>query len=179
MSASRQLQRRNVHDRLVDESVDVLVCRLCASEGRDADLRRPAFLSRIIISMILLGGAVGKWTSEYWSGEVLYQIYFAERDFWVFNLLRDNFDADTLREIATWYSRNVIIVETVCGSGLMVAAATLGRSHRNRGSNFDCGVFELATVFRPDEPDRPGVGRTVRTQASTSLVKSVAYLAEH
>ena len=87
-------------------------------EGGDADLRRPAFLSRIIISMILLGGAIGKWTSEYWSGEVLYQIYFTERDFWVFNLLRDNFDADTVREIATWYSRKVIVIETVCGFGL-------------------------------------------------------------
>ena len=87
-------------------------------EGRDADLLRPAFLGRIMISMILLGGAVGKWTSEYWSGEVLYQIYFAERDFWVFNTLRANFEADKLREIATWYSRNVIIVETVCGLGL-------------------------------------------------------------
>tara|TARA_R110002049_G_scaffold2750_9_gene22372 strand:- start:42925 stop:43755 length:831 start_codon:yes stop_codon:yes gene_type:complete len=86
--------------------------------GREADLRRPAFLSRVIISMILLGGAVGKWTGEYWSGEVLYQIYFVERDFWVFNWLRDHFPAETLREIAMWYSRNVIVVETVCGFGL-------------------------------------------------------------
>ena len=85
---------------------------------RESDLRRPAFLSRVIISMILLGGAVGKWTAEYWSGEVLYQIYFVEREFWVFNLLRDNFDAESLQAIATWYSRKVVVVETVCGLGL-------------------------------------------------------------
>jgi hypothetical protein len=79
---------------------------------------RAAFLSRLIISMILLGGAVGKWTPEYWSGEVFFEIYYRSRDFWFFNLLRNNFDADTLREIATWYSRMVIAVETLSGFGL-------------------------------------------------------------
>ena len=86
--------------------------------NRELTLRRGAFLSRAIISMILLGGAVGKWTGEYWSGEVLYDIYFVERDYWVFNLLRDNFDQDTLRTIATWYSRKVVCVETICGFGI-------------------------------------------------------------
>jgi hypothetical protein len=81
-------------------------------------LRRAAFLSRLIISMILLGGAAGKWTGEYWSGEVFYDIYFRDRDFWLFNLLRQNFEPDTLREIATWYSRQVIVIETVAGLGL-------------------------------------------------------------
>ncbi len=84
----------------------------------NAMLRRAAFLSRAIISVILLGGAVGKWTAEYWSGEVFYDIYFRDRDFWVFNLLRARFEPETLREIATWYSRNVIVVETVAGLGL-------------------------------------------------------------
>ena len=81
-------------------------------------LRRAAFLSRLILSVILLGGAAGKWTGEYWSGEVFYDIYFRDRDFWLFNLLRANFEADTLREISKWYSRNVILVETIAGLGL-------------------------------------------------------------
>lgn len=88
----------------------------------DADqksvLRRGAFLSRLIISMILLGGAIGKWTGEYWSGEVFWDIYFRERDFWVFNLLRDNFSEERLRDIAMWYSRKVVVLETVAGFGL-------------------------------------------------------------
>ncbi len=88
----------------------------------DADqemmFRRGAFLSRLIISMILLGGAIGKWTAEYWSGEVFWDIYFRERDFWVFNLLRENFAEETLREIAMWYSRKVVVIETVAGFGL-------------------------------------------------------------
>lgn len=81
-------------------------------------IRRAAFVSRCIISMILLGGAVGKWTSEYWSGQVLYEIYFEQRDFWFFNLIRSRFSLAGLRTVATWYSRNVIIVETLGGLGI-------------------------------------------------------------
>ncbi|WP_182866298.1 hypothetical protein [Stieleria mannarensis] len=92
--------------------------------------RRGAFLSRAIASMILLGGAVGKWTPEYWSGEVFFDIYFLDRDFWVFNYLRETYDAETLRGIATWYSRKVIVVETLFGFGLWLLppkwAAALG-----------------------------------------------------
>ena len=65
---------------------------VCPSHRRIEDqadlLRRARVLSRLIISVILLGGAPGKWTAEYWSGEVFYDIYFRDRDFWVFNLLR-------------------------------------------------------------------------------------------
>jgi hypothetical protein len=93
-------------------------------------LSRGALLGRLIISMILLGGAVGKWTTEYWSGEVLFDIYFRDRDFWIFNLMRANFSGDDLRQIATAYSRLVIVVETVAGFGLWLlparAAAIVG-----------------------------------------------------
>ncbi|MCG8652199.1 MAG: hypothetical protein MI861_20335 [Pirellulales bacterium] len=100
----------------------------------DADqtamLRRAALLSRLIISMIMLGGAVGKWTSEYWSGEVFYDIYFRDRDFWLFNLLRRHCENDTLHVIAKWYSRHVIVTETVAGFFLWLLpprwAATIG-----------------------------------------------------
>jgi hypothetical protein len=86
-------------------------------------IRRAAFLSRCIVSMILLGGAVGKWTDEYWSGQVLYEIYFVDRDFWLFNWLRENLSADSLRVAATWYSRKVILIETVCGFGVWLLPA--------------------------------------------------------
>lgn len=87
-------------------------------EDRTTLMPRAAFLSRLIISVILLGGGLGKWTSEYWSGEVFYEIYFRERDFWIFNLLRARFEPDTLRVIAVWYSRQVVVVETIAGLGL-------------------------------------------------------------
>ncbi|NND97659.1 MAG: hypothetical protein HKN47_10065 [Pirellulaceae bacterium] len=85
---------------------------------RTFTLRRGAFLSRAIISMILLGGAVGKWTPEYWDGQVMYDIYFEGRNYWTFNLLRSNFEPETLREMAIWYSRKVVVIETLCGFGL-------------------------------------------------------------
>jgi len=78
-------------------------------------LYRGARLSQAILTTILLGGAVGKWTGEYWSGQVFYEIYFIERDFWLFNLLRARFEPERLGEIATWYARGVIGVESVCG----------------------------------------------------------------
>lgn len=83
-------------------------------------LDRGARLSRTILSVILLGGAVGKWTAEYWSGQVLYEIYFVDRDFWIYNLIRSTLAPETVREVATWYSRKVIIVETICGFGLWI-----------------------------------------------------------
>jgi hypothetical protein len=89
-----------------------------SDEDQNGMLRRAALLSRLILSMILLGGAAGKWTAEYWSGEVFYDIYFLDRDYWLFNLLRENFDTETLREICCWYSRKVVVIETVAGLGL-------------------------------------------------------------
>ncbi|MDA7874434.1 hypothetical protein N9A80_01295 [Rhodopirellula sp.] len=86
-------------------------------------IRRAAFLSRLIISLILLGGAAGKWTPEYWSGDVLFDIYFVDRDFWLFNYLRDNYEPEDLKLIAKWYSRQVIVVETIGGIGLWVLPA--------------------------------------------------------
>ena len=78
-------------------------------------LQKSAFLARAMISMIILGGAVGKWTGEYWSGQVLYDIYFVDRDFWLFNYLRDTYSEEELKVIATWHSRNVVMIETAFG----------------------------------------------------------------
>jgi hypothetical protein len=88
-------------------------------------LRRGAFLSRLILSVILLGGAAGKWTAAYWSGDVLYDIYFRDRDFWLFNWLRTSFEPAALRDIATWYSRKVIVMETAGGLGLWLLPARM------------------------------------------------------
>lgn len=95
------------------------------SDEADVLLRKGAFLARCVISMILLAGAVGKWTPEYWSGEVLHDIYFVDRDFWTFNWLRERYDAEALREIATTYSRFIIITETVSGLTLWMLPARI------------------------------------------------------
>ena len=80
-------------------------------DPRDQLFEKGKTFAVLIISMIFLGGAVGKLTPEYWSGEVFYQIYFVDRDFWVFNSLRARFEPETLRELATYYSRMVIVTE--------------------------------------------------------------------
>lgn len=76
---------------------------------------RAVLLSHVILSLVFLGGAVGKVTEGYWSGQVLFDIYFEKRDFWFYNILRSALSAEQLREAATWHSRMVIVTEFVCG----------------------------------------------------------------
>jgi hypothetical protein len=94
-------------------------------DSPDELYRKASFLSRLLVSVVLLGGAVGKWTGEYWSGEVFYEIYFRDRDFWVFNGLRSWLDEESLRWAAMAYSRKVILIETVGGLGIWLLPARL------------------------------------------------------
>lgn len=90
-----------------------------AGVDTDRDLvPKAAWLANLILAMILLGGGIGKWTSEYWSGQVLFEIYFRDRDFWLFNGLREVFSTAELREVARWYSRLVVVMETGCFAAL-------------------------------------------------------------
>lgn len=68
-------------------------------------------LAQCTLALVFLGGAVGKLTSEYWNGEVFYQLYFVRKTGWPYAWLRETFAADTLRVIATWFSRGVIAAE--------------------------------------------------------------------
>ncbi len=77
-------------------------------------IKKSQRFSLLIISLVFLGGAAGKWTPGYWSGEVIYEIYFSHRDFWFFNLLRNQLDTESLRNVATLYSRVIVISETAC-----------------------------------------------------------------
>lgn len=70
--------------------------------------------SHLVLSLIFLGGAVGKMTPGYWNGEVIYGIYFESRNFWCFNLIRENISAEAIPELAKWYSRMIIMMEWTC-----------------------------------------------------------------
>jgi hypothetical protein len=72
------------------------------------------FLSHLILAVVMLGGAVGKMTPGYWSGEVFYEIYFRERAYWPFQMLRSIFEEGQLRSISMFYSRFVIVAEAGC-----------------------------------------------------------------
>ena len=76
---------------------------------------RAAWLAQLILSMIFIGGAVGKLTEGYWNGQVLYEIYFIDRDFWTYNLIRSIFPEDSLPTVAMWHSRMVVCAEWFCG----------------------------------------------------------------
>ncbi len=75
---------------------------------------RAVWLSHLILSLIFLGGAVGKVTQGYWSGQVLFDIYFEKRDFWFYNIFRWALPAEQLRQAATVHSRMVIAFEFFC-----------------------------------------------------------------
>lgn len=81
------------------------------AEESQQDRQNAILLAKLIISMIFLGGVVGKFTAGYWDGTVLYEIYFRQRDFWTFNIARSLLDADQLRTAATIYSRIVSVSE--------------------------------------------------------------------
>lgn len=97
----------------------VLWCLWLASQMGRADAvvtgRRAARLACVMLSMVMLGAAVGKWSQEYWSGTVLYEIYFRDRDFWLFNLMRARLNEAQLHQAAVWHSRVVIVIESLAG----------------------------------------------------------------
>ncbi len=119
------------------------VCRL----GDDAEslMVRSAFLIHVILSMILLGGSVGKWTPGYWSGEVFYDIYFSSRNYWLFNSLRAAFDEPALQTISCAYSRFVIVVEG-CG-GLIWLLPTRWASFLAIGLLCNIGLMSNTLLF--------------------------------
>lgn len=80
-------------------------------------LQKASLLGRLIISVVLLGGAVGKWTPEYWSGEVFYHVYFQKYPSLFFETVRGIFPADSLPTLSKWYSRTVVLSETAAGFG--------------------------------------------------------------
>lgn len=70
------------------------------------------FLAQLIVGFFFLGGAVGKWTSGYWSGEVFEELFFgSSRSF--FPLVRGWLGDADAHVAALWFSRWVVVVETL------------------------------------------------------------------
>lgn len=81
-------------------------------ESHDTDLLVQAqWLARGTIFIFFFAGAVGKLTPSYWSGEVLHDIYFLQKDYPPYVFLYDTLSEDALRELATWFSRFTIVAE--------------------------------------------------------------------
>ncbi|MEM6823318.1 MAG: hypothetical protein AAF558_15425 [Verrucomicrobiota bacterium] len=76
-------------------------------------------LALAVVSLMFLGGAVGKWTESYWNGEAVYEIYFLRKQLPTYVFLREQLDPSSLRALATWFSRSIILMETVLATLLI------------------------------------------------------------
>ncbi len=68
-------------------------------------------LASCILGVIFLGGAVGKFTAEYWNGDAFHQLYFQQKYNFPYPWLRTQFLPETLRTLATTFSRCAILGE--------------------------------------------------------------------
>lgn len=75
-------------------------------------------LAQGVISLTFLGGALGKLTPEYWSGEALYHLYILQKENFLYPWLRETFDPSALRAMAAWLSRGAIVVELAVACGI-------------------------------------------------------------
>ncbi|TWU01141.1 hypothetical protein Pla52n_45130 [Stieleria varia] len=71
----------------------------------------------------------------------------------MFNGFRSHFEVETLRLMATWYSRMVILTETLGGTRILIAARTLGFRRRHGTLFFNRLIFECLFVLCHSLPD--------------------------
>jgi hypothetical protein len=77
-------------------------------------------LAQCLVSMIFLGGFVGKITQGYWSGEVFYNIFFTSSPYFPFTYFRDHFLINQQRFIAVIFSRGIIFLEAFIALGFFI-----------------------------------------------------------
>ena len=85
------------------------------SEPTESLHPKAAWLAHAIISLNFIGWAGGKMATEYRSGQVLYGIYFVDRDFWFYNIIPSYCSANKLRNAATLHSRFMFVTEVAWG----------------------------------------------------------------
>lgn len=90
-------------------------------------------LAQAVISLIFLGGALGKLTPEYIDGTVIYETAFIGNGSFLYQWMRAELTPDQLRAVATGFSRIVIASELALATSVLwpsrvalVAAAGMG-----------------------------------------------------
>jgi len=68
-------------------------------------------IAKLLVSMIFLGGFIGKLTPEYWRGDVLHDLYFMDKYNFIYPKIRSNFQPDTIKTIAHIFSLITIFTE--------------------------------------------------------------------
>lgn len=79
-----------------------------------------AFLAQCVISLIFLGGLLGKLTPEWWRGEVLYQYYFLQKPNFPYPWLRETFSDEGIQAMAMWFSRAAIAGELFLAASFLL-----------------------------------------------------------
>lgn len=79
-----------------------------AAASADELGRHGPLLARCVVAFVFFGGAVGKLSGSYWSGEVFYHLYFEQKGNWPYSALRAAAADTTLHTLARWFSRFVI-----------------------------------------------------------------------
>jgi hypothetical protein len=82
-----------------------------ATRSDDSFYLHARTLAQCTLALVFLGGAIGKLTGAYVEGHALYELYFVQKDSWPYPWLRDTLSPEALRELATWFSRVVIVGE--------------------------------------------------------------------
>ena len=84
----------------------------------------PPFVARCVISLVFLGGLVGKLTPEYWSGEAFLDIY--DRPYGVFGLARAYVTPAALPALAQVYSIGAIAMEGTAAASFLMPSRWAG-----------------------------------------------------
>jgi hypothetical protein len=80
------------------------------------------FLAQLLVGFWFLGGAAGKWTGGYWAGRPFHDLFFLHGPYLQYAQLRTSLDESTLRTLATWFSRWVVLVETAMAFTIFLPA---------------------------------------------------------
>jgi hypothetical protein len=84
-----------------------------------------------VLGLLFLGGFLGKCTPQYWSGDAFYGLYFQSGTGFPYPWLRGHLSAESVRSLATWFSRTALV-----GEGVLMLAPLLP-------TRFVLGLFTL------------------------------------
>lgn len=123
---------------------------LAFSGHRDDDAFRlqARALAQGVVGLMFLGGAVGKLTPEHRSGEAFYGLYFRDNDSFPYPWLKAHFSADTVRGMASWFSRFALSGEIVLSAApLLPTRFVLAGAAVSMSTMMLAWTFHLASVL--------------------------------